>query len=102
MRKIVDGYLYDDEKAEEIAEHSAYYPGDFQHYSEKLYRTKKGNYFLSGSGGAASKYACREGNMSYGSSDIIPLDNSDTLSWLEKHDYVKEALELFGADVKEA
>ena len=102
MRKVVDGVIYDTEKAEEVDKHSEHYPGDFYHYSETLYRTKKGNWFLDGAGGPASKYATRCGNMSHGDFDIVPLTSEEAQKWLERYGSVSELEKYFSENLVEA
>ena len=101
-KKIIDGVVYDTTKAESIASHSEHLHGDFYHFEEALYRTKKGSWFLRGSGGAASKYANHDGNSSYGSSDIVPLTDSGAQSWLEQHDHTEEVEKYFQKNLVEA
>ena len=102
MRKIIEGKRYDTNTAEQIG--SDYYSnfGDFQYWCEELYRTKRGNWFLYGEGGAKSKYARSVGqNEVGGGNDITPLTRSDALAWLEAHDRDSDAIEEYFTDVVE-
>lgn len=94
MKKIVDGKRYDTETAEEIAYYSNdLYTTDFGWYEETLYRTKNGNWFIAGEGGAMTGYSRPCGNNgSCGGSDIRPLTNNEAKEWLEGNDEI-EALE---------
>ena len=57
MRAIIDGKRYDTETAKVVAEWANTYDrGDFHHYSEALYLTPKGAWFLHGEGNASSPY----------------------------------------------
>lgn len=98
MRSIIGGLIYDTEKAKQIAD---YEPpvnrGDFQWYSESLYVTAKGNWFLVGEGNAMSPYSCREGSGRGPGSRLRPLSNDDAQAWLEERREV-EALEEYFAD----
>lgn len=87
MKKVIDGKVYNTETAIEIDYYSSnYYCNDFNYFSETLYKTKKGNYFLFGSGNAMSKYSCSVGNNGRGgSSDIIALTESEAMEWMEEH-----------------
>ena len=77
--------MYDTETAEEIAEwDNGILGNDFRACRETLYKKKKGEYFLCGSGGALSKYSVSCGNNSVcGSSDIIPLTKDEAKNWME-------------------
>ena len=87
MKKVINGMMYNTETATEIDYYSNnYYTNDFNYYSETLYKTKKGNYFLYGSGNAMSKYSCSVGNNGRGgSSDIIALTESEAMQWMEEY-----------------
>jgi hypothetical protein len=88
MKKTVNGLTYNTETAKEIGYYSkSYYCNDFNYYSESLYKTKTGNYFLYGSGNAMSKYSCSVGNIGRGgSSDIIPMTEAEAMEWCEEYD----------------
>ena len=63
MKQVIEGKRYDTETATKIGEGGGKaYPGDFHYYSEALYVTKKGSYFLAGEGGPLSRY----GRPAYG------------------------------------
>jgi hypothetical protein len=104
MKKTINGKTYNTETAEEITYTSSHlYTNDFGYWSETLHKTKKGNYFLYGSGGAMSKYSEPCGNNGRcGGSDIIPLTMDEALEWCEEHDE-QEAIEReFSLMVEEA
>ena len=86
MKKIIGGKRYDTETAMRIGEGSGGYPGDFNYFSETLYRKKTGEYFLAGEGGPASKYAKQvELNSWSGGEKIIPLTYEQAREWGEEH-----------------
>ena len=63
MKKVIEGKVYNTETAEELHDWSNHYPcSDFKACSESLYRTKKGAFFIAGSGGPLSSYAVPCGN----------------------------------------
>jgi len=101
MVKVIDGKRYNTDTATEIFH---YWNGlssqDFRNVSEGLYVTKKGSYFLYGSGGPMSKYAVSNENTTSGSSDIIPLSKKDAFKWCEKY-ADREAIETHFADMIE-
>ena len=88
--------MYNTETAEKIQKwNNGLYSNDFKACEETLYKKKKGEYFIYGSGGALSKYAVPCGNKGIcGSSDIIPLTKDEAKIWMETKgdldDYIKE------------
>lgn len=92
MKKVINGLTYNTETSKEIGHYcNGYYCNDFNHYSETLFRTKKGNHFLYGEGNALSKYSEPIGNNGRGGgSDIIPLTVEEAIGWCEQYD--QEAL----------
>ena len=103
MKRIVNGKRYDTETAEEIASAgSGGGRGDFRSYTETLFRTPKGAWFLAGSGGPLTKYAKRNGSERIGSEGIIPLDEDEAQDWLEA-EWEWEVLEAyFAARIEDA
>lgn len=104
MKKTINGKTYNTETAELLAE---YWNGlsstDFGYCSEDLYRTKKGSYFLHGCGGPMSKYAESMGNSSWsGGSNIVPLSETEALTWCEEHDCEEAIDEYFSHLIQEA
>ena len=82
MRKIINKKLYDTDRATLIAEWDNGYPiNDFHNCSEKLYVTKKGNYFIYGTGGPLSIYAKSFGRTTSGSEDIRSVSREDAIEW---------------------
>lgn len=85
MKQVIDGKMYNTDTAEEIGSWSNHLGGDFRSCSETLYRTKKGNYFVHGEGGAMSKYAEQCGDGMGGGSAIIPMDKDEAFEWAQQH-----------------
>jgi hypothetical protein len=87
MTKVINRKRYDTEKAKIVAFwDNGYLCNDLYHYSETLYVTAKGNYFLFGSGGSFSKYSCSIGsNGRGGASDIIPMSRHEAFVWAQGH-----------------
>ncbi len=97
MKRVVNGKLYDTEKAEEVASWgNGLGNSDFRHVEETLYRTKKGNWFLEGSGGPMTKYSDSNGNTKWGTTLLIPLNSEEAKEWLEERDYPEIYSEYFG------
>ena len=86
MKKVINGKIYNTDTAIEITYHSYSNYSDFNYLCETLYKTQKGNYFLHGEGGAASKYAeyISQGTRS-GSSVIISMTSVEALTWVEEN-----------------
>lgn len=97
MKKVIEGKLYNTATAEYLAEWHYSNPSDFSYVSEDLYRTKMGNYFLCGEGGAMSKYAVSSGqNSCGGGSDLIPMTEDEAKEWVEEHCSGETYCEIFG------
>ena len=88
MKKVIDGKLYNTETADRLHDWNNRCPcSDFQYCEEALYRTKKGAFFLAGSGGPMSKYAqAIEQNSWGGGEGLEPLSTEEALNWAETHD----------------
>lgn len=103
MKKIINGKIYNTKTAEMVV---AYDNGlgnrDFKGYSEELYRTKKGAWFLSGEGGPMTKYSRACGNMTSGGSNIILLSAEEAREWLERRDETDVIEEYFSSEIEEA
>ena len=99
MKKVIDGKVYNTETATEIEEYwNGFSTSDFKYCCETLYKTKRGNFFLCGKGGAMSKYSesC-SGNCRCGGEGIIPLTLEEAKAWVEAH--ANEQYEaLFGVE----
>ncbi|MEG0774375.1 hypothetical protein [Clostridium sp.] len=103
MRKVIERRVYDTETALIIAE---YWNGlgrnDFGYFEETLYRTKKGSFFLYGSGGPLTRYSESSGNQTWGISTIIPLSHDEAYDWLERHNEIDAIEEYFSCEIDEA
>lgn len=77
MKKVIKQTLCDTATAEEIGE------ARFGSFTEYLYRTKSGKYFIHGTGDASSRYSSRDedGNPIPGE-DIILLTNPAAADWI--------------------
>jgi len=98
MKKVIDGKMYNTETAQEIGTKSSDEgKNDFHYFDEALYKTPRGRFFLAGEGGAMTKYAQSCGGNAYcGGSGIIPLTETEALSWAESSDMdADEIAEMF-------
>jgi len=104
MKKVIDGKVYNTETAEEVHNWSNhYYRNDFGYCEETLYKTKKGNYFLYGEGGAMSKYSRPVGNNGQtGGDGITVMTKYEAVKWLENHDGDNVLIGLFSEEIEEA
>jgi hypothetical protein len=94
VKQVIDGLLYDTEKAEEIGHDSAARSrSDFRWYSESLYKSRKGSFFLAGEGGPMTHWAQPCGDATGGGDGIIPLSVDDAREWCERHDVDAETIQ---------
>mgnify|MGYP002682938636 FL=1 len=98
MKMIINGKVYDTEKAKQVAYYSSAGSWrDFQHYEETLYLKKTGEYFLFGEGGPMTRYARSEGQNSWtGGERIEPLTYAAAKEWAEEHLTASEYESIFG------
>lgn len=96
MKKIIDGKTYNTETAECLGEYSYGIPGDYHYYSEGLYRSQKGTYFIYGEGGALSKYARLIGNHQTGGDGLNVISEEEALKWAEHHLSADDYICIFG------
>lgn len=99
MKKIINGKVYDTERAKALATWSnAGSWRDFSHVEETLYRKKTGEYFLYGEGGPATCYAQATGQNSWsGGSRIMPMSYTDAKAWAEEKLDADDYEQIFGA-----
>lgn len=104
MKKVINGKVYDTEKAKLVHEwNNGNMPGDFKYREKKLYRTKKGNWFLHHVGGAMTDMAKPVGNNNTsGSESIETISEEDAIGFLESHGGDEVILNYFPERVEEA
>lgn len=98
MKKIINGKVYDTEKAKKVARwYSSYARNDFNYYEEELYKKKTGEFFLYGEGNAASPYSRSCGQNEWcGGEKIVPLTFKEAQEWAEKHLDGDDYCDIFG------
>lgn len=98
MKKIINGLKYDTQTAKLIGESHHGVPGDFDYWSESLYRkAKTGEYFLYGEGGPNTRYGREIGQNSWsGGRLIMPMGWDAARDWAEEHLTVDEYEREFG------
>ena len=104
MKQIIEGKRYDTATAQEIGSGGGKaYPGDFRYYSESLYKTPRGNFFLCGEGGPLSRYGRPAyGGGTCGGEGIIPVSREDALNWCEEHLDIEDYQEYFSDMIEDA
>jgi len=103
MKKVINGKLYNTETAEKLGDYwNGLGSSNFNNCSEILFKTKKGNYFLHGKGGAATKYAECSGKYASEGVDIIEYTRRDAMEWLSEHDFPNIVEEEFPDLIEEA
>ena len=104
MKKIINGKVYDTEKAKELGTYAnAGSWRDFSHLEETLYRKKTGEFFLFGEGGPMTRYAEAEGQNSWtGGRRIMPMSYDEAREWAEEHLTADEYEAIFGEIVEDA
>lgn len=97
MKKVINNTLYNTETAKRLGSYQHLYPGDLYYFSEELYRTKSGKYFIYGEGGPTSKYSEMTGNNSWsGGEKIIPISEGKAKEWAEQYLDGDEYIAAFG------
>ena len=87
MKRIIDAKTYNTETATHIANASSSCgKSDFNWWDEDLYRSPKGQYFVSGEGHAMSRWSESYGNMSGPGSGIELLTREEAIAWCERND----------------
>ena len=76
MKKIINRKTYNTDTAEKLGHLCQGSFGDPAGYEEMLFKTKTGNFFLYGAGGAESKYP---------EEAIIPITKKDADAWLKSN-----------------
>ena len=93
MKTVKNGKVYDTETATLVAEwDNGMCRGDFRACEEALYKTKRGQYFVCGSGGPLTSYAVSRGSGSCGSSEIRLTSPEGARSWCENHEIAADII----------
>lgn len=97
MKKIINGKVYNTETAKIIYEYdNNLFVTDFAFYSESLYKTKKGVYFLLKEGGPMSPVARCDGQNTFGGMDIEALTIDKAKEYLINHQALNACENEFG------
>lgn len=103
MKRVINRKVYNTETATLVAEFdNGLGYNDFNAVREKLYITKKGNWFLHAWGGAASEYAETNGQYAHDADHIIPFYPEDALDFLERVNDNDAIEKYFSSEIEEA
>lgn len=104
MKKIINGSRYDTETAKQLGWfENTPDVRDLHYYSEVLYRTKAGKYFIYAEGGAASSVAEQTGSNSWSSGECIrPVSEAAARQWAEQHMDADAYTQAFGEPEEDA
>ncbi len=103
MRAIIEGKRYDTDTATLVAEYQYGYDlSSIDYFSEQLYITRRGNWFIAGGGHGRSPYGVRNGNTFGYGVRIRPLTPEEARRWLEQHDKVEALEEHFASTIEDA
>ena len=82
MNKVINQRRYDTKTATELADYdNGHNQDDFDYWSEALYRTKSGNYFLYCYGGPNSRHGEWHGNTGGWGRQIKPIGLAEAQEW---------------------
>lgn len=103
MKKIINGKVYDTDKARELGADSYSSPRDFGYWCETLYQKRTGEFFLYGEGGPMSRYARSIDQNSWsGGEKIMPLSAANARKWAEDHLDADDYEKIFGLPDEDA
>lgn len=103
MKKIINGKVYDTDKARELGTDSYSSPRDFNYWHETLYQKRTGEFFLYGEGGPMSRYARSIDQNSWsGGEKIMPLSAANARKWAEDHLDTDDYEKIFGLPDEDA
>lgn len=104
MRAVIDGKRYDTETATMVANWAnGDDPGNAHYIEEQLYRTPRGNWFITGWGGPFTEYVARDGiNSRTWGSRLRPVSARQAMRWLELHGKVGAIEQYFADSVEDA
>lgn len=99
MRQIIEGKVYDTNKAAKLCEiECTAYRGDFRYHDTALYVTKNGAYFLAGHGNALSMWAESCAGGTCGGQGIRVLTLEEAKEYGQNDMSVDDYIEHFGVE----
>ena len=102
MKRVIAGRVYNTETATHICNECRCH-SNFSDHDTDLYRTKNGNYFLSGEGGPQSRWAHSCGQNSWsGGSGLVAIDKDEAQRFAERCELEPEAMIAAGFELQDA
>lgn len=102
MKRVIKGKVYNTETAEEVCDIPCNYDsGDFKFHYTKLYKTKKGAFFLAGKGGPMSIWGEQDGKGLRGGQGIRVLSEEEARDYMEYADCTEEEFQRVGLGIEE-
>lgn len=109
MKKIINGVLYDTDKASLVGEYDNLHYGadsvtDFSYWQAGLYKTpRSGRFFLAGEGGPMTRFSRPAGNnTTSGGRALFPMDRQEAFEWAQAHLDTDTVVEHFEDLIEEA
>ena len=97
MKKIIKGSVFDTTTAKHLGGYSYLKPGDFSYFSENLYKTRSGKYFIHGVGGSASPYSKQVSQNEWEAGEtIFAVSMERAKDWAEENLDGDTYIEIFG------
>jgi len=102
--KVIDGKTYNTKTAVKVCTvYSSASLSDFSGFSETLYRTMKGAFFMVGEGGPMTRWALVGEDRSVGwGADLLVLDSDEARAMMEQAGCMPEEFNAVGLSVEEA
>lgn len=100
ISKVIGGLRYDTETATQICNYAKGDWGDFEYERTGLFRTKRGRYFLAGTGGPMSRWVRYLSNGQIGGEGLEPISAAEARTFAEQNADA-DTVEVF-FDVEEA
>ena len=102
MKRVIAGRVYNTETATDICTEDRC-QSDFADHTTTLYRTKNGNYFLSGEGGPQSRWSQSCGQNSWsGGSGLVAIDKEEAQEFAERCELDPDDMIAAGFAITEA
>jgi len=102
MTRVIGGKVYNTETATLVCDlDCSHYPNDFQYHDTRLYRTKKGAYFIAGTGGPMSMWRCKVQNGYGDGGGIRAVDYEEALMYAEAAELDPEEMIEAGFKIEE-
>ena len=103
MKMILNGLRYDTETATLVAEDcNGYDRGNYNYWTEQLYHTPNGRWFVYKAGGANTRYAVSLCDGSGFGESIEVLCKGAVKEWLQKHEKAEAYEKYFGDEIQDA